>query len=236
MSALRRVPDASAGLALEAGLFSAGEPGVLLWAAETTSLVCPEAYTRRSDFDEASRRSADRGWLVSHRPTGGGVVPQGPGVLNVAIAFTAGPGFTIEDGYRLITRPIQSCFERADLPITTGATPGSFCDGRWNLSVAGRKIVGTAQRWRPIREGKIRILAHALILTHGQIDPGATAVQAFHRDLGLACDIRTDAHTTLEMALGFRPSEFNHLARALHAAASQELTGTGSSQGDKAAA
>ncbi|MEM9442912.1 MAG: hypothetical protein AAGA73_20915 [Pseudomonadota bacterium] len=236
MPALERVPDAAAGLALEAGLLSGEEPSVCLWSTATPGLVCPTAYTHHSAFGDATRRSADRGWPVSCRPTGGGAVPQDAGVLNLAMSFTAVEGFTIDDGYRLITQPIRTCLERQGQPITSGATPGSFCDGRWNLSVAGRKIVGTAQRWRPLKDGKSRILAHALILTHGQVAPGAEAVQAFHRDLSLAEDIRPNAHTTLETAFGFKPSALDHLATALNMAAVRELAYIGLSKSGTAAA
>ena len=236
MPALERVPDAASGLALEAALFGSGEPGVLVWSAATPGLVCPAAYRNRPAFDEPARRSADRGWPVNCRQTGGGAVPQGPGVINLAISVAVGHGFTIDDGYRLITRPISSCLADDGLTVTTGATPGSFCDGRWNLSVGGRKVVGTAQSWRPMRDGKIRILAHALILTQGDVVPGAEAVRAFHRDLGLAVDIHPDVHATLETAFGVKHLEINHLAMELHAAAHREVADAGSFQGKGAAA
>ena len=208
---------------------------MLVWSADAAALVCPAAYQQSPGFSMATVRSAERGWPIATRPSGGGAVPQGKGILNLAMAATFSAGFTIEDGYRLITRPIRSCLAQYGLTMETGATPGSFCDGAWNLSASERKVVGTAQRWRPSRGGKVRILAHAVILTHGRIDTSAAAVDAFHRDLGLL-PIRSDVHTSLEMELGRAAPEKESLAAMLIAAAQRELTRSEPLQPNRAAA
>lgn len=232
----RQFPDVRSGLALEAELMALSETGVCLWSATSPALVCPAAFSLRSSFRAAAVASEKRGWPVAVRPTGGGVVPQGIGVLNLAISVTAGVGFTIEDGYRLITRPIIACLQLEGLRLAPGPIADSFCDGAWNLSVAGQKVVGTAQRWRPMRDGNIRVLAHALILTCGDLVPGVEAVNAFHRDLGLDLQTRADAHTTLQSALGGELIENKGLASALRAAAVRELACVGSCQCDETAA
>ena len=144
----KHVADTGAGLEMEAELFSAQETGACLWSAAQPAVVCPGAYKNHHGFEKAAAASAERGWPVLTRPTGGGAVPQGPGVINLAMAITVDTGFTIEDGYRLITRPIRNRLEQEGLQTATGTTPGSFCDGAWNLSISGQKVVGTAQRWR----------------------------------------------------------------------------------------
>lgn len=220
---LRPVSDVAEGLALEAGLFEGSEPVVQLWQAEARALVCPRVYRSRAGFEEAVAASADRGWPVHLRRTGGGTVPQGPGVLNLCMASGVPRGFTIEDGYRLIAGVIAEVCTGYGLHAHTGATPGSFCDGTWNLSLEGRKFVGTAQRWRS-RGGRQRMLAHALILTGGAVGPGAAAVDAFHQGLGLD-PVRAEVHTTLAEALGDGVPELAALANALHEAASHALHG-----------
>ncbi|MDV7145867.1 hypothetical protein R3X27_24575 [Tropicimonas sp. TH_r6] len=221
---LHRVEDAAEGLALEVRLFEASEPCVALWHATSPALVCPAAYGRREGFVSAALRSRARGWPVLTRPTGGGAVPQGAGVLNLAMATTVDRGFSNEDGYRLITFPIQSVGARFGLRIETGTTEGSFCDGTWNLSCNGRKLVGTAQRWRPLADGRAHILAHALILTHGPV--AAETVDAFHTDLGLG-PVRREAHTTFEEELGPQGPELDDLAVALKTAARHALAEAG---------
>lgn len=217
---LTYVEDVAEGLALESTLFDGANVCCGLWQSATPALVCPAAYQRLTGFERAAERSAARGWPVSCRPSGGGAVPQGIGVVNLAMAVTVRSGFLIEDGYRLITDPIRAVLRQLGLEATTGATPYSFCNGTWNLSIDGRKLVGTAQRWRPLPKGEMRILSHALVL-HELAIP-ARAVDAFHRDLGLG-PIRAEAHITLGDILGDRLPRASDLAAALQAAAVDAL-------------
>ncbi|WP_069301755.1 lipoyl protein ligase domain-containing protein [Neptunicoccus sediminis] len=218
-SALTPVDSAADGLALEAAAFAADGLVICLWSPRRRALVCPANLRRREGFDRARHRSAANGWPVYLRPTGGGAVPQGPGVLNLALAFTAHQRFTIEDGYRLITRVICDAIPAG---WTTGATPYSFCDGAWNMSLTDRKVVGTAQRIHPIGGGRRRILAHALILVKGDIAAGAAAVGGFHRDLGLG-PVKAGVHTTLESVLPTPRDPVQTLAVSLHDRAQQEI-------------
>lgn len=198
---LRQVSDVAAGLDFETRLFAAPDAVAGIWRATSPALVCPRAYARREGFSSAVAASKNRGWPVYQRRTGGGVVPQGVGVANLVLAFNAPLKFTIEDGYRLITEIIRAGLGGHGARLQTGETPGSFCDGAWNLSVGGRKLVGTAQRWRPVRGGRPRVLAHALMLVADNIRPGAEAVAALHADLGLG-PIVTKVHTSTEAAFG----------------------------------
>ncbi|SFR18613.1 lipoate--protein ligase family protein [Poseidonocella sedimentorum] len=221
-AALTMVRDVPAGLALEAQAFGGTGPQVRLWMAEAPALVCPAAFRRKPGFDAAARNAGSRGWPLHLRPTGGGAVPQGPGVLNLALAFAAGPGFSIEAGYRLITDVIRNALGPFGLCLTTGATPRSFCDGAWNLSARGRKLVGTAQRIRPTGGGRRRVLVHALLLTDCDLGPAALAVNGAHADLGLP-PVSADAHTTLAHVLGPDAPEPTQLADSLSARAADAL-------------
>ena len=222
-TSVHTVSDVEAGLRLEDALMASHQPGSLCWSSEKPALVCPAPFQRKAQFERARAISREAGWPIATRSTGGGVVPQRPGTLNVAVSLTVPPEFSIEDGYRLITCPIQDTLAMHDLVAEAGATPGSFCDGAWNLSVAGRKIVGTAQRWRPLPNGQRRILVHAAILCHGRVGPGADAVNAFLRALGEPATVRAAAHTTLETALGRTRAEIAPLTTAIMAALGQHL-------------
>ena len=214
---IERVESVSDGLALEARAFSSSKAETCIWMAKRRALVCPANLRRKVGFETALRNSAARGWPVHLRPTGGGAVPQGPGVLNLALTFTAEKTFTIEDGYRLIT---QIICDAIPVEMLAGATPHSFCDGAWNLSIGTQKVVGTAQRLRPVGGGKRRVLAHALILLEGDLRAGAGAVDAFHTDLGMP-PISTDAHITLAEVLGDGMESPDALANALVSAAAR---------------
>ncbi|THH37278.1 hypothetical protein E4Z66_10175 [Aliishimia ponticola] len=216
---LKAVDGVADGLALEADAFGGQGATVCLWSARRRALVCPANLRRKPGFDAARQQAAARGWPVYLRPTGGGAVPQGPGVLNLALAFNAGRTFTIEDGYRLLTQIIRDAIP-ADW--TTGATPNSFCDGAWNLALSGRKVVGTAQRLRPIGGGRRRVLAHAMIMTDGDVATGAAAVGAFHHDLGLG-PIEAGVHTTLSEMLPALAEQMSGVAASLEDAALREI-------------
>lgn len=224
------------GLALEAKLLAREDPGVVLWTSETKGIVAPATLARNSGIEASSRLSTERGWPVFLRPTGGGAVPQGPGVLSLAMSWDVPSGFTIEDGYRALVGPIQILLSSMEIDTEKGSVSASFCDGAWNLSVAGRKLVGTAQRWRPARRGGARVLAHAMILTHGQLVPKVAAINAFHDDLGLRYPVRADAHTTVENQIGQAPSEIAKALAPLHDAALREMDFWECAQRDRAAA
>lgn len=200
--AVHHVADAASGLALERAFFAAGDAVAAVWSAAGRALVCPASYRRREGFAVAARQSCARGWPVYQRSTGGGVVPQGPGVMNFVMAFNAPEKFSLEDGYRLLSRIIIAGFGAHGPALSAGGIQGSFCNGAWNLCVKGKKLVGTAQRWRLTQESRPRVLAHALILTRGNALPhGADAVSALQIDLGLS-PVAEAAHTSMDAAFG----------------------------------
>lgn len=169
-------------------------PSAFFWAARERGLVLPDRFTRAEGFDAAARALAAKGWPVVPRSTGGGITPQGPGVLNLAIAFKRpeGQSRTIKASYAELCEPMTEGF--ATLGITAEATPvkGSFCDGDYNLAIAGRKIVGTAQRWRGTT-----CLCHALILTDLELAPAVAAVAALSEGLGHDTVFDLSVHTRL---------------------------------------
>lgn len=159
-------------------------PSAFLWQAGAPALVLPERFARAGGFDRAAATSAAAGWPVATRKTGGGITPQGPGVLNLALAFRAGAGRarTIRASYGAICAPLIEALAGLGIAAAPAPVTGSFCDGDHNLAVAGRKLAGTAQRWR----GEA-CLAHALILTDIALAPAVAAVQRLgdaldHRD------------------------------------------------------
>ncbi len=156
-------------------------PAAFLWQAAEPGLVLPERFSRAPGFGDAAAACAAAGWPVATRRTGGGITPQGPGVVNLALAFRAGPGRarTIRASYGAICDPLSEAL--AELGIAAAAMPvkGSFCDGDYNLAVDGRKLVGTAQRWRGDA-----CLAHALILTDIALAPAVAAAQRLSDGLG----------------------------------------------------
>lgn len=187
-------PTAAEGIAQERDMLAAGQPGVLVWSAMSQAIIVPETLTRREGVMAAMPALAAAGWPVLARSSGGGAVPQGPGTLNLSLVLPLAPGFQIGEGYDLICDILADALLQLAITADTGAIDGAFCDGAWNITVGGRKLAGTAQRWRG---GAGTVLLHAA----AQVSPLPSvvwpALAALHHAAGLPDAPRPDAHTTL---------------------------------------
>jgi lipoate-protein ligase A len=168
--------------------------GWAMWETDQC-LVAPASMRCRIDGTVGASKSAQAGWPVHYRRSGGGVTPQGPGVINVSIAYALRPGKkpSIEGSYRSICAPIVNALAVFGLAASMGPVTGSFCDGSHNVIVAGRKLAGTAQRWKSGVNGGIAVLAHALILIETPSDRTMAAINALHRDSGIEDELRREA-------------------------------------------
>lgn len=181
---------------------TAGRAVAHLWRG-VQGLVVPRSYERAPRWQAASAESAAEGWPVQVRSSGGGLVPQGPGVLNLSLAWALpeGQAMTIDPVYRALCGQLAAAFARLGVRTEVQAVLGSFCDGRFNLAVGGAKLVGTAQCWRRL-EGVQVVLAHALMLVDA--DPVALTARcnAFEALLGHDRRYRADRITSLARAAG----------------------------------
>ncbi|WP_116970853.1 lipoate--protein ligase family protein [Blastomonas sp. UPD001] len=190
-----------AALAAEEALFESmptetGARQWLMWQGQK-SLVVPRTFLRRPGLQKAVARSRQAGWPVFMRQTGGDVVPQGPGTLNISLAWVeeGSRGSSIIQGYAAICDPIRTV-----LGGSCGSVASAFCDGAFNIVINGRKLAGTAQRRR--RKGPhTLVLAHALILVDEDIEAGVAATNDFLCSLGQTPGLRADAHVNATEAL-----------------------------------
>jgi lipoate-protein ligase A len=132
------------------------------------------------------------------------VVPQGPGLLNLSLVWrtdadAGGAPSGTEATYQALCRELAAALARLGIAATPQAVQGSFCDGRFNLAVAGRKLVGTAQSWRRVA-GKPVVLAHAVIVVDADPQALTEAANAFERDLGSGRQYRAEALTSVALA------------------------------------
>jgi len=170
--------------------------GLRLWT-NTKCLVTTRRFAALPTFARAAAESAARGWPVHVRTSGGTTVVHRPGMLNVS-AFDA----WIDDG-----RDVTKAFERfcgrlvavlrsAGVDADVGWVPFSHCDGRFNLTVAGRKIGGTASLVRR-RRSMVAMLAHASIWIEGDVMVDLEAVERFERDIGCGVAYNRSAHASI---------------------------------------
>lgn len=190
--------DAAEGLRRELELLdrvARGElPHALLQWSAPRALVVPRSTARKAAFAEAAAASAREGWPVHVRESGGGVVPLARGVLCVAMAWTS-PAVRIEEGYRRLCAPLVAALADLGVAAEIGWVPGAFCDGAYNLVAGGRKIAGTAQRWKRARGGDVA-LAHAVLLVDADLEELVGAVDRFAARCGVEA-ARPAQHVTV---------------------------------------
>jgi lipoate-protein ligase A len=197
-------------------------PAAHLWHAPV-GFVVPRRYTLLPAW---ATTSPDAYGEVRVRPSGGGLVPQGPGVWNLSLVWpTRGaPPSNTDAVYHALCDELSAAFARLSIVATPKAVNGSFCNGRYNLAVNGRKLAGTAQAWRHIH-GRQVVLAHAVMIVDADPADLAARANAFEEALGTDTRYSARALTSIAIESGNRNVE----RRALTAIVMQ-FTGAGKSQ------
>jgi lipoate-protein ligase A len=165
-----------------------------LWQG-TPGWVVPRRTTALPAWGEVQAR---HGAALQVRGSGGGLVPQGPGLWNLSLAWPAADATPADMHavYAALCDSLAAAFARLGVTATPQAVQGSFCDGRWNLAAHGRKLVGTAQAWRRFGGAQV-VLAHAVIVVGA--DPAELTARAnrLEAELGQGTPYRADALTSL---------------------------------------
>lgn len=128
-------------------------PQAMIWQG-SRGLVVPRTYKHNPLFEQCNSSMSQMGWPIEVRQSGGGIVPQGPGIWNLSLSWRqyGKPLDLAQNAYSFICQLLQSALSTCSITSTAQAVEGSFCDGRFNLAVGHpkhyQKIVGTAQVWR----------------------------------------------------------------------------------------
>ena len=179
-----------------------GRSTAALWTSPP-GLVAPLSYRRHAQLEAACAASSAQGWPVRLRRSGGGVVPQGPGILNVTLAYpcTGAAGDMAERVYVHLCQLLTNALAKLGIAAFPSSVQGSFCDGRFNLAVnhqgSTRKIAGTAQYWRRAK-GRQAVLAHALLIVDA--DPLHLSAQANQFEAALESGRQYDADALTSVA------------------------------------
>ncbi len=186
---------------------SPGNAQVLVWRTEK-SIIVPRGMPSRDGFTEAVAAMTARGFPVYERDTGGDLTPQSPGMINLSMVFRLdGASPNIKDAYlRLVQPVIEFLRHRYDLAADVCAVPGAFCDGAYNIAYQGKKLAGTAQRWRLIGgEGPSRqaaVLGHVALMADVDLKPAIDALNEFYTVAGIDRHIELQQHITLAQLVG----------------------------------
>ena len=178
------------------------EFGLLFWQPSDNALVMPRRLNRLPGFDHACEVSATAGWPVLLRETGGEPVPQSSSTINIALVYapprSEGDLNRIETGYRRLCDPICELLDELGGTSSVGEIDGAFCDGRFNVNLDGRKMVGTAQRWRQSQGGQRPVgLVHGAMLIDNERESMVAAVNRFNEACGLEQRVRAESHIAL---------------------------------------
>nr|WP_305835841.1 lipoate--protein ligase family protein [Pseudomonas sp. A29(2023)] len=178
------------------------EFGLLFWQPSDRALVMPRRLNRLPGFDHACEVSAAAGWPVLLRETGGEPVPQSASTINIALVYapprSEGDLNRIETGYRRLCDPICQLLDELGGTSSLGEIDGAFCDGRFNVNLDGRKMVGTAQRWRQSQGGQRPVgLVHGAMLLEDERESMVAAVNRFNETCGLEQRVRAASHIAL---------------------------------------
>jgi len=176
-------------------------PGLCI-KSDPRCLVTTVRESRMANFETARQELSAQGWPIVVRCTGGSCVPQGPGVLNLSLIHPKVRGWSLEDGYELLCDVLTSFLASYGLAPTTGEVPGSFCDGRFNLQIGGRKLVGTAQRLAGGSRENAAVLAHACLLVDLDLVEATEKINTLYRLCGNPQQFTPEACTTLRDCLG----------------------------------
>ncbi len=182
----------------------AGRATAALWSSPP-ALVVPLSYRKHVALDAVCAAFASHGLPVRLRRSGGGVVPQGPGILNLSLAYPCSRAFGIApvQVYAHLCGVLAAALASLGINCTTRTVEGSFCDGRYNLAVAVegnvRKIAGTAQYWRR-SGGQHAVLAHALLLVEADPQHLCDQVNRFEAALESGRSYHASALTSVAQA------------------------------------
>lgn len=123
---------------------------------------------------KAIARLCTLGYAVAVRPFGGLAVVLDEGVLNVTLILPGSPA--MDEGFTALSAMLQGAFGTYGA-IHVGEVAGSYCPGRYDLSLFGRKIIGIAQR---------RIAGAVAISAFVNVGPGTATrehvVNQFYKD------------------------------------------------------
>lgn len=160
-----------------------------VWRTHQALIVpAPTAHAKR--FRAASAQMASQRWPVFVRDTGGDVTPQSEGIVNATAAFVTPrtSDLSIRATYERLCAPLIGFLGTLGLDSYLSSVSRSFCDGAFNIVVGGKKLAGTAQRWRltVLHDGTpgVAVLAHAAILVDPDIEASIAATNAFYRLCG----------------------------------------------------
>jgi octanoyl-[GcvH]:protein N-octanoyltransferase len=180
-----------------------------LWRdCEERGIVVSKKDVSGPHGQDAIEKVQKLGYHVYIRQTGGTAVPHARGVLNFSMMFPRSQkSGTTDDYYRLLCKPQIDWLLTYGIIAGTGEVEGSYCDGKYNVIVSGKKLVGTAQSWRGGLAGITSrhpgyILAHACIIVDVDLKWAMNLINQFYAWTDNPYRANPETSTTLKELVG----------------------------------
>jgi hypothetical protein len=188
-------PTLAAAIAAEKTSWHSGVESLSIWSSGP-GLCVPASYRSAHHFVDACAVMERRHWPVVVRSTGGGCVPQGPGIVN--LTWMPGPalsGTGIAGLYDTFAATLIRAMGEFGIQATRHSPGGAWCQGRHDICSNGRKLAGISQR-RIIGAPNLALI-HAAILIDCDLDLCFSEMELFLRTAGCAEHPLRGAATTM---------------------------------------
>jgi len=188
-------PTLAAAIAAEKTCWHSGVQSLSIWSSGR-GLCVPASYRSAHHFVDACAVMERRHWPVAVRSTGGGCVPQGPGIVN--LTWMPGPADSHTGIFELYDRFAATLIRgmgAIGIRATRHSPGGAWCQGRHDICSNGRKIAGISQR--RTTGAQSLALIHAAILIDCDLDLCFSEMELFLRTAGCAEQPLRGAATTM---------------------------------------
>ncbi len=159
-----------------------------------TNRPCIVATRAQSCLPGFARAEA-AGFPVAIRLSAGSAVVHHEGTLQISL-IEALETPALERGYRNLLDLLATALEPIGIRAGPATIAGAYCDGRFNLCAADRKIGGTAAFIRA-RHGRTAALFHACVTVSGNVRDDVVRVSRFERALGQPGLFLTTSHSSV---------------------------------------
>ncbi|HEU5140823.1 MAG TPA: biotin/lipoate A/B protein ligase family protein [Bacillales bacterium] len=127
-----------------------------------------------------------KGYRVIIRNSGGLAVVLDEGILNLSLIFSERQKVNIDQGYEAMAAFTRRMLEPYEIEVHDGEVEGSYCPGRFDLSIDGKKFAGISQR--RIRHG---VAVQIYMCVDGSGADRASIIQEFYRRSFAAWETKT---------------------------------------------
>lgn len=153
-----------------------GHPPVIHLWRHTDGMAIGLRDRRLTYATQAMEQFRQKGTSVCVRPSGGAAVPLHPGILNLSIILpNPKRNISIHRDFRFMADWISRAVDPWNTHAHVGEIEGAFCPGDYDVSIAGRKFCGIAQR----RQAKAYIIT-AFIIVEGSGDELSAGIRRFY--------------------------------------------------------